>query len=124
MKKLLSLFFLILFVAPLVMKVFVMGHYFVELEAYKERCENRAQPELKCNGSCQFAKELMALESEQEPQIPESLKLEWAPFVLVSLQNQAKPAISISENNFPSFPNPYTAPAIDFFGPPPILMLA
>lgn len=108
--------------APLAMKVFVMGHYFVELEAYKERCENRAQPELKCNGSCQFAKELQALETEPEPRIPETVKLEWAPFVQIDFVLQTSPMRGKLVNNYPVFPFPYTAPALEILAPPPILV--
>jgi hypothetical protein len=35
-------------------------------EIAAKRCENRARPELKCNGKCQLAKQLKKLEQETE----------------------------------------------------------
>jgi hypothetical protein len=123
MKKFLSIFLLALFIAPVAMKVLVLGNYFLELDAYMERCENRAQPELKCNGTCQFAKELQALEQEQEPRIPESVKLEWAPFFIQKAGFKNVVVVFIPKNNYPVFPHPYTAPALEIVVPPPVFVV-
>lgn len=112
-----------LFIAPLAMKVVVLGNYFMELDAYIERCENRAKPELKCNGTCQFAKDLQALEQEQAPQIPESVKLEWAPFVTKEFRFVNVVAVATPQNNYPAFPAHYKAPSLAVLAPPPIFVV-
>lgn len=64
MKRLLSIVFVLLILAPSVLKLAVVGNYVVQYERYsQELCENLDKPELACNGKCQLMKELKETEA-------------------------------------------------------------
>jgi hypothetical protein len=66
-KKLIILIALVMLVKP----VFPVIDYVVNYDYIaKVLCENKAKPELKCNGKCQLMKELAKAAEEQKPISP------------------------------------------------------
>lgn len=53
----------------------------VNLEAYKEKCINKAKPKLNCNGKCQMYKKINQQDQSSEAEAP---KLNQSEFVLSS----------------------------------------
>lgn len=63
-----SIFLMFLLAAPFMYKSYVVGHYFYFLDYYaSELCENKQEPEKKCNGSCQLRKELSNAQENTNP---------------------------------------------------------
>lgn len=60
----------------------VVLDYHVRTAAYQKACENKARPQLHCNGKCQMARKLR--EQEQKEQQAPQLKLEWQSETLAS----------------------------------------
>lgn len=48
--------------------------YLVQQKEYMKRCENKARPQLHCNGKCQLMKKILEQEKKEQGQAPE-LKL-------------------------------------------------
>ena len=75
----------ILFLAALFAQSFsrslVLADYMVNLEAYKEKCINKAKPKLNCNGKCQMYKKINQQDQSSEAEAP---KLNQSEFVLSS----------------------------------------
>ena len=64
MKKLVIIVALVMFLKP----VFPVIDYIVNYDYIsKELCENKAKPELECNGKCQLMKELAKASEEDKP---------------------------------------------------------
>lgn len=64
MKKLVIIVALVMFLKP----VFPVIDYIVNYDYIsKELCENKAKPELQCNGKCQLIKELAKASEEDKP---------------------------------------------------------
>jgi hypothetical protein len=54
----------------------LFADYAVRFDYYAtELCENKNQPEKKCNGLCQVNKELSANENQESPQVPISVEI-------------------------------------------------
>lgn len=45
--------------------------YLVQQKEYMKRCENKARPQLHCNGKCQLMKKIMEQEKKEQGQPPE-----------------------------------------------------
>lgn len=64
----------------------------------KELCENKAKPELKCNGKCHLMKEL-AKASENETPVSQDKKTSYTEFEILFLEKSA--SFEIANLNFP-----------------------
>jgi hypothetical protein len=84
-KRLAAIALLVVLAAPLLYKSAMMLHYYNNLKYYSEvLCENKARPEMHCNGSCAIAKELSAAEegkANAEKNIPELTRIEVSTFL-------------------------------------------
>lgn len=69
LKQLSAAFLLLAFMVQVLSSPFIVFDYYVNTDAYAVNCENKARPELQCNGKCQMAKELKKQE-EKDQQIP------------------------------------------------------
>lgn len=47
-------------------RLFVVADYYVNTERYYKNCENKARPQLKCNGKCQMAKKVQEEEKKEQ----------------------------------------------------------
>jgi len=82
-RRLLAIIFIVLFSASALLKLLLVVNYMAQYDYYKTvLCENKNKPELKCNGTCQLAKELKAAEKPVEvPTVPASLEIQELLFV-------------------------------------------
>ncbi|TVQ77059.1 MAG: hypothetical protein EA358_07615 [Flavobacteriales bacterium] len=80
---------------PLLMKMTVVGKYMLQYQAYLLACENTSRPELNCNGTCQFAKELREVEEHNPlaPEVPEALKVELQVISILDLSSSLLPEV-------------------------------
>jgi hypothetical protein len=80
---------------PLLMKMTVVGKYMLQYQAYLLACENTSRPELNCNGTCQFAKELREVEEHNPmaPEVPEALKVELQVISILDLSSTLVPEV-------------------------------
>ena len=87
MNRILSIFFALTVLAPTLLKVCVLGNYWVQFEKYAyELCVNQDKQEMSCNGKCQLMKEMNQADKE-------------IPFAATnSLSFKELPAISNSAN--------------------------
>ena len=69
-KQLAAFFLLIVFVCQTFSNGWVMVEYFTNKAAFANNCENKAKPNLHCNGKCQIMKKMQAAESKEQ-QMPE-----------------------------------------------------
>ena len=66
--------------------------YLVQQKEYMKRCENKARPQLHCNGKCQLMKKILEQEKKEQGQAPE-------------LKIAAKTDALSSKSFFPSYIN-------------------
>lgn len=95
--------------------------YYANTDAYKARCENKAFPEMKCNGKCLLAKKIAKARAENpgEPAPIPTISSEY----LTVLENfeQAEPANSIElYQQFSLYTNLYSFSYHDLLLKPPI----
>ncbi len=67
--KLSVVLLLIAFVTQSFNRFLIVGDYYIQTENYTARCENKAAPQLHCNGKCQMMKKLQK-EEEKDHQNP------------------------------------------------------
>jgi len=81
-KKAAAISLLILLIAPMLSKLFLVTNYIYQYDYYVNvLCENKEKPELKCNGTCHLAKELKVVEEKEScPELPAQVKIEPALF--------------------------------------------
>ncbi len=83
MKKI-SVILAILLSVPFLAKLGAVAKYFVQYKEYLIACENIERPEMNCNGTCQFSKELAELDKNTvPPDFPEVLKIELSLITIV-----------------------------------------
>lgn len=76
MKKI-SVILALLLSVPFLAKLGAVAKYFVQYQEYLMACENIERPEMNCNGTCQFSKELAELDKNTvPPDFPEVVKIE------------------------------------------------
>ena len=87
MKQLISIWFLLLFTAPLMHKAWIFTHYLVKYEYYQNvLCENQNLPEMNCNGKCALAEKLQNASAADKPELPQVTEYEW-PFLITPVKN-------------------------------------
>jgi hypothetical protein len=71
--RILSSLLLLIFLIPFLIKVSVWFNYCLRYEYYVlVLCENKAKPELKCNGKCRLSKDLKSVDEKSEkPELPQ-----------------------------------------------------
>lgn len=69
-KKLVAAIFLVAFCFQTFSKPFIIADYYANTAAYAKNCENKARPQMKCNGHCQMMKKLKA-EEKKDAENPE-----------------------------------------------------
>lgn len=70
MKSALAVFLTFSVLLSSLSKSIIYSHYYLNEKYYAEvLCENKAKPELKCNGHCQLEKELKAEENKEDESI-------------------------------------------------------
>jgi hypothetical protein len=88
-KKLVPFVLIIVFSASTLSSTFILADYFLRYDYYSRvLCENKAEPEKKCNGKCQLAKQV-EVSTSQTP-IPELIQFKCEASVSES-SNQALP---------------------------------
>jgi hypothetical protein len=86
MNRLLTVLLILTLTVPFAFRFSVVMNYAVQFDYYKDvLCENKAKPELKCNGTCQLVKELKTDTDNGSSEIPEAFRMEIGP-VLCSNQ--------------------------------------
>jgi len=70
LKSVISLLLLLAFTVQTFNNIFIVADYFVNTVAYAKNCENKAIPQLRCNGKCQMMK-MLKKEQKKEQQNPE-----------------------------------------------------
>ena len=120
MKKVAAISLLILLIAPMLSKLFLVTNYLYQYDYYVNvLCENKEKPELKCNGTCHLAKELKVVdEKESCPELPAQVKVEPALFYQ---EVEAIAFATVQERiNFPrTSPEMYLSPYLKANLPPP-----
>lgn len=102
MKTSLGIIFLFLYAVALIRPVVPVVEYYVQLEEYKIKCENRTRPSLHCDGQCILMKKIKAANPDlQEPAAPAPVKLnvEDFPLALISTERQVETPFIPAENN-------------------------
>ncbi len=66
LKQITAFLFIAAFAAQTFNKAFVVVDYFANTRAYAKNCENKARPQLHCNGKCQMMKKLKQEEKKDE----------------------------------------------------------
>lgn len=103
MQKLIAYLLLLSLALPFGIKTGMYVDYAVRYDYYKnEICENKNQPELQCNGTCQLAK-FLAEQEPKAPEVPENLNQEIAPFLIPSLNIKTHIVPLIAHNQFNYF---------------------
>jgi hypothetical protein len=75
--RIFSFILAILLSVPFLAKLGAVAKYFVQYQEYLIACENIERPEMNCNGTCQFSKELAELDKNTvPPDFPEVVKIE------------------------------------------------
>lgn len=74
MQKIIAFILLVAFLGQTFNQGWYYLDYLVEKREYMKRCENKARPQLHCNGKCQLMKKIQALQEKEQGQPPE-LKL-------------------------------------------------
>lgn len=88
MRSAVAIFLILVLTFPFGLRLSVFANYAVHYQRYaQELCENRDQPELKCNGKCQLMKELKAVSPSESnepeaPKVPSESMVEISPFVV------------------------------------------
>ncbi|MCO5239331.1 MAG: hypothetical protein M9904_04690 [Chitinophagaceae bacterium] len=103
-------FLLLSFMAQVLSSPFIVLDYYVNTGAYAVNCENKAKPELHCNGKCQMAKELkQQKEKEQEfPGNEGNLKTMVSLFAKSGFASAPVIILSQARPSFPVVDNVYT----------------
>lgn len=68
--KLAALFFMLAFAGQTFNRVVIVMDYYANTGAFAKNCENKARPQLHCNGQCQLMKKLKQVE-KKDAQNPE-----------------------------------------------------
>lgn len=82
MNRLLTVLLILTLTVPFAFRFGVVMNYAVQFDYYKDvLCENKAKPELKCNGTCQLVKELKTDTDNSSSEIPEAFRMEIGPLL-------------------------------------------
>src|SRR5689334_20073014 len=122
MKPWLSIFLVVLYTVALVKPVYPLLEYVVRMEEYKQRCINKARPELHCQGKCILMQKLRILQQEEpDPVVPVPPKITLEDYPVCMIEFPAAQAIPfIVRSEYPI----YAAIAhpriiiVDIFRPP------
>lgn len=121
--KIQALVLLFVFTATAFAKMHVIVNYVTQYERYvNELCENKDKPELACNGSCAFMKEMGLTEDSQpeKPVLPES-EVHISAFTITDLPNPIFAVeFSTSACSELKIPSIMTAHSIDLLRPPQV----
>jgi len=110
---------LLVFVAQFSSKLLVMGYYYWNKDFIaKNYCENKAKPQLKCNGKCHLSKQLKKQDQTEQKQVPNLKDAgEWVLFFeTVPVVNPIVKSSSILQTAYHFSVNDYTTTPI--FHPP------
>ena len=119
MKRVIAILLLLTVVAPALLKFSSVVNYMVEYDYYVNvLCENKDQPELKCNGTCHLAKEIkQAEEANTPPELPVEVKYE------ITLFHEVPQEIEMGEEEshlgFRPVYIDYSEPSLSMLSPPP-----
>jgi hypothetical protein len=70
LKPILTLLILVAFIAQTFNQASIVARYYVNTAAFAKNCENKAKPQMHCNGKCQMMKQLQKA-SKNDQQAPE-----------------------------------------------------
>ncbi len=59
----------------------ILLSYFTNTEAYQERCQNKARPQLHCEGKCQVAKKIKEASSREQKDPHQNFKFQEFSFI-------------------------------------------
>jgi len=65
-RQLTALIFFAAFLAQTFSRTFVIADYYTNTSKYTKNCENKARPEMHCNGKCQMMKKLQQEEKKDQ----------------------------------------------------------
>jgi len=65
-KQLTVLFIMLAFLMQMFNKIFIVTEYFTNTASFAKNCENKAKPQLHCNGKCQMMKKLNQEEKKDQ----------------------------------------------------------
>ena len=120
MKKAAAISLLVLLIAPMLSKLFLVTNYIYQYDYYiNVLCENKEKPELKCNGTCHLAKELKVVEEKEScPELPAQVKVE--PALFYQEVEEVGFAILQERITYPqTFSGNYLSPYLEASLPPP-----
>lgn len=66
LQKSIAFLLLLAFFTSTFSRLFVVADYYVNTERYYKNCENKAKPQLKCNGKCQMTKKVQEEEKKEQ----------------------------------------------------------
>lgn len=103
MLRLQAILLIAVLTTPLVYNVGVLADYYVKYDYYaKVLCENKAQPELHCNGQCHLISELDPVNDEREPLMPRLRMLSIEARVPESEAVVRRQLVETSETRYPA----------------------
>ncbi len=70
LKPILTLLILVAFITQTFNQASIVARYYVNTAAFAKNCENKAKPQMHCNGKCQMMKQLQQA-SKNDQQAPE-----------------------------------------------------
>ena len=82
-RKPIAILFMLLLSGQVFSQVICYADYLIRKADYIEKCENKARPQLQCNGQCQMMKKMLAQQDNNQPTPPE-LKMLSAPELISS----------------------------------------
>ena len=68
MKTTITIVFIALYGIALIRPAFPLVEYYLKMEVYLEKCENKKRPELHCNGQCILMQKMRAMNTESQDQ--------------------------------------------------------
>ena len=76
MKTTITIVFIALYGIALIRPAFPLVEYYLKMEVYLEKCENKKRPGLNCNGQCILMQKMRAMNAESQDQSrPASAKI-------------------------------------------------
>ncbi len=121
-RKPIAILFMLLLSGQVFSQVICYADYLLRKADYLEKCENKARPQLQCNGQCQMMKKMLAQQDNNQPAPPE-LKMLSAPELISSRSffpvSLPSPALKEVQCTFPVEIDQPTDRTICPLSPPP-----
>jgi hypothetical protein len=102
-------------------KSFIVAGYYANTQAYAKNCENKAKPQMHCNGKCQMMKKIQAEEKKKQDgsERKTDYKIDIQFFAQVDASMIATVAVCLPNNIRPTYQNNTTFDRHgDIFHPP------